>query len=46
MEFEYITQLSIITATTALIFHLQFGSRSDPNVVTIANEAPDVPFDK
>lgn len=46
MEFEYITQLSITTATTALIFHLQFWSRSDPNVVTITNETPDVPFDK
>ena len=46
MDFDYITQLSIITATTALIFHLQFWSRSDPNVVPIADLGPDVPFDK
>jgi hypothetical protein len=37
MEFDYVTQLSIITATTALIFNLQFWSRSDPNVVPIAD---------
>lgn len=34
---DHITQLSIITATTILIFNLQFWSRSDPSVIPMTN---------
>jgi hypothetical protein len=36
LELDHITQLSIITGTTVLIFNLQFWSRSDPGVDAMA----------
>ena len=38
LDLGYLTQLSVITATTVLVFNLQFWSRSDPRVISLPDD--------